>query len=150
MLSIIFSPLSVQFGIEKCISKQRVKRFFKYQSKLSQGFQNFLPPATSQVFFLGWECIESHPNLFWFPWNAVFQKIYSSSPKKISIYPFLSPSRGQLSSVLPCPTSAPKAPPWHSSTPGTKAKIWREVKPAILDGGGRSYDSLKRERPGTQ
>lgn len=50
--SIIFSPLSVQFGIEKCISKQRVNRlgFFKYQSELSQGFQNFLPHATSQIF----------------------------------------------------------------------------------------------------
>lgn len=53
ILSIIFSPLSVQFRIEKCISKQRVNRlgFFKCQSELSQDFQNFLPPATSQVCF---------------------------------------------------------------------------------------------------
>lgn len=49
----IFSLLSVQFGIEKHISKQRVNRLIllKCQSELSQGFQNLLPPATSQIPF---------------------------------------------------------------------------------------------------
>lgn len=102
-LSITFSPLSVQFGIEKCISKQRVNRlgFFKRQSELSQGFQNFLPRATSQVFFLGCKCVESHPNLFWFPWNAVFQKTYCSPSKQFSIYPFPSPWAAQFSPSMP-------------------------------------------------